>query len=180
MSRFAIRISIIAAIVVGYFAVSCAPDDPSSNSASSPNPALTSSAPKAFTKTDTDSSNPATSPNPEPTLQVNQDGVRPAIQVMATEIPRAYIDNAIAADDRFKGHLLRVTGTIRGITTDVSGVPVIKLEDGLSEHPILCMFGTADINRIGAMHSGRSVSVTGAFERIDQDLYLNGCSLGSD
>lgn len=52
----------------------------------------------------------------------------PAIAVTSLELAAAYEENEIAADQKYKGKRLEVTGTITGIDSDLMDKPVVQLE----------------------------------------------------
>jgi hypothetical protein len=51
----------------------------------------------------------------------------PAMPVTSAELATAYEENEIAADQKYKGKRLEVTGTITGIDSDFSDKPVVRL-----------------------------------------------------
>lgn len=51
----------------------------------------------------------------------------------AQEMARAYEANSIAADQRFKGQRLRVTGQVSSIGTDLFGSPYVTLTGGVNQ-----------------------------------------------
>jgi len=52
------------------------------------------------------------------------------------ELSRSYAANAAAADDYYKGHIFRVTGTVRSTRRDVVGDIVLQLGDESRSRPI--------------------------------------------
>lgn len=61
-------------------------------------------------------------------IQSNLDGT-----TTAGDIARAYEENTVAADQRFKGKRYMVTGTVEGINTDFMGDPYVTLYGGVNQ-----------------------------------------------
>jgi len=69
---------------------------------------------------------------------VGPDGI---LSVGAIRLYRDYQENEVAADTRYKGQRLRVTGTVTAIERDYSGQPVLHLVSG---NPIFQTMATLD------------------------------------
>lgn len=67
--------------------------------------------------TDTAAATPAAEAKPE----------EPPVAVTARDLAKAYEENEIAADQRFKGKPIAVSGTVSGIDSDMMDKPVIRL-----------------------------------------------------
>ena len=69
---------------------------------------------------------------------VNPDG---SVSVGAVQLWREYHENEVAADTRYKGKQLRVTGSLASIERDALGHPVLRLVSG---NPIFLTMATLD------------------------------------
>jgi hypothetical protein len=78
------------------------------------------------------------------TAVVNPDG---SVTVGAVRLWREYHENEVAADSRYKGKSLRVTGTLVNVERDVEGSPVLHLVSG---NPIFLTMATLDRAYISA------------------------------
>lgn len=69
---------------------------------------------------------------------VNPDG---SVTVGAVQLWREYQENEVAADTRYKGKRLRVTGTLVSVERDADGSPVLHL---LSGNPVFRTMATLE------------------------------------
>lgn len=101
--------------------------------------------------------------------------VADAIKVSARDLFRAYEANEIAADSRYKGKPIEVTGTVEGITSDLMDEPVVQLSAG--EFQSVNASGL-DKSVAAALSKGQTVTLncTGAGEVIGSPM-LSNCSL---
>jgi hypothetical protein len=72
------------------------------------------------------------------TAVVNPDG---SVTVGAVRLWREYQENEVAADNRYKGKRVRVTGTVVSVERDADGSPIVHL---LSGNPIFRTMATLD------------------------------------
>lgn len=93
------------------------PSGAQASAASAPSVAEPSSA----SQPDVESSASSSTPSPEPA---------PPIAVTAFELQRAYGANTVAADDKYKGVRLLVSGTVKDINTDIAGAAYLVLASG--------------------------------------------------
>ena len=85
------------------------------------------------------------------------------IVISATELYSAYEANQVAADQQYKGRLLKVTGVITSIGRDILGTPYIGLGSG-SEWEVWgvqVLFSSRYESRIAKLEKGQQVTVTG-------------------
>lgn len=88
--------------------------------------------------------------------EVGPDGL---LSVGAVRLWRDYQENEVAADNRYKGKRLRVTGTVVSIERDADGRPVLHLVSG---NPIFLTMATldrADIPAAAQLKKGDQVVV---------------------
>lgn len=64
---------------------------------------------------------------PSPTQQAIENDVTPPLPVTATELFNAYQDNEAAAQARFGGRRLEVSGIVDGVDLDILNKPIVKL-----------------------------------------------------
>ena len=83
------------------------------------------------------------------------------IDVSASNLATAYERNGVAADARYKGQALRVTGSVTGIATDVFNHAVVSLDGGVNQflqpHAVL---NDSDKPRAGSLNVGQHVTLT--------------------
>lgn len=86
--------------------------------------------------------------------------IEPTIVVTsAGELARAYHDNTVAADQKFKGKTLQISGTIDSIGTSIGGSPYITLRGGVNQfmEPQLS-FERAELDALAKVKVGQKVT----------------------
>ncbi|CAO3299744.1 TPA: hypothetical protein ACGCGJ_001000 [Stenotrophomonas maltophilia] len=79
-------------------------------------------------------------------------------QVTVAELAKAYEENTVAADQKFKGKRYRVSGTVDSINTDLMGDPYVSLRAGLFIEPQFS-FSQAHLEVIGTLKKGQTVNL---------------------
>ena len=97
---------------------------------------------------------------PPPASRQTAPVAEPAIDVSATDLVQAYQDNEVAADQRFKGRTLLVSGTIDSIGRDVLNTPFITFRSS-GFRRVQAMFARPDEGRLAALSKGSHVSIQG-------------------
>ena len=84
------------------------------------------------------------------------------IKVTAKELRDAYEQNEIAAEKKYDGQLVEVTGIVDNIGTDILKDVYITLSTGKVLHSVQCYFeGDAEIDKVATLVSGQEVTVIG-------------------
>ena len=81
------------------------------------------------------------------------------IAISAAELAAAYDKDAIAADLRYKGRLLRVTGRLNGIGFGPAGDPVMQLGGDDPMLGVSALFDKADAEKVAAIPIGATTTV---------------------
>ena len=85
------------------------------------------------------------------------------IEITARELYEAYKNNEIAADQKYKGNFLKVTGVVDSIGRDILGDPYVVLTGG-GEYEVWgvqCIFSNAYESWLATLSVGQSIRVTG-------------------
>ena len=77
----------------------------------------------------------------------------------AVQLWREYNENEVAADIRYKGQRLSVTGTIVSIERDYEGRPVLHLFGGNALFPTTAKLNKADIPAAARLKKGDEITV---------------------
>ena len=85
-----------------------------------------------------------------------------AMEVSAVALHRAYNDNEVAADEQFKGKLLRVTGTVSGIKKDFMDDIYVELDTGEMFGELHASFRDNQKSKIMALRKGQSITFEGS------------------
>jgi hypothetical protein len=81
------------------------------------------------------------------------------LSVGSVRLWRDYEENEVAADTRYKGQRLRVTGTVVSIERDYQGRPVLHLFSGNPIFMTMATLDKADIPAAAQLKKGDQVSV---------------------
>lgn len=102
------------------------------------------------------------------------------IEVTASKLISDYEDNKVAADQKYEGKWLKVTGTISSIDTDIGGDVYICLEDGSdawSFTDVQCYFNDDSIDSVASLKNGNIVTVIGKCTGMSWNVGLSDCEL---
>jgi len=102
-----------------------------------------------------------------------------SIRVTASELYAAYYQgNAIAADAKYKGKTLEVSGTVTAVDKDILGIPYLEL-GVMYIVGVRCNFRSEDESTLAQLHVGQAVTVRGICTGYLVDVTLEDCSLVS-
>ncbi|MEN6316618.1 MAG: hypothetical protein ABFD25_20475 [Clostridiaceae bacterium] len=73
------------------------------------------------------------SPKQKATEKAAKEEASPMETVTAGDIARAYHENTVAADQRFKSKKIKISGKVADINTDIMGNPYITLRGGVNQ-----------------------------------------------
>jgi hypothetical protein len=93
--------------------------------------------------------------------RTSQDANQPAIKVTAIDLFRAYKDNEVAADERYKGKILEVSGAVDNIGKDIMDTPYVTLDTGDVISTVQCMFGDEHKAELASLKKGDRVTIKG-------------------
>ena len=95
-------------------------------------------------------------------------------QMTSVALYQEYDANQVAADQKYKGKVLEVSGPILRIGKDIMDVPYVILNgDGLSG--IQCSF--ANENEVAKLGNNQQITVHGQCDGMIIDVQLEGCTL---
>ncbi|MEK7995079.1 MAG: hypothetical protein AAB403_14835 [Planctomycetota bacterium] len=103
--------------------------------------------------------------------------VAPQVTIGATDLFADYKANEIAADQKYKGRVLQVTGTVDSIAKDITGTMYVTLKGDEFIGSIQCLFDDAHANQLAGLQRGMKVSVKGKCGGKIMNVLLNGCVL---
>jgi hypothetical protein len=92
------------------------------------------------------------------TYKIESDG---SIKVSAVRLYKEYIDNPVAADEKFKGRMLKVDGTVSLITQETDGRISIMLEGDVINGFIFCYFPDSQSDKIAKISKGDYKTIKG-------------------
>ena len=99
-------------------------------------------------------------------------------QVVGKDLIDAYDANPVAANQKYEGRILEITGTIEGFG-NIFGINYLVLSDG-GFKGIQCFFSDRHVNQLAALQKGQTVIVRG---QVDGYYVINvgvsGCTVVS-
>lgn len=104
--------------------------------------------------------------------------VREAIKVTASKLADDYKANEVAADAKYKGNLVEVSGIIGTIGKDITDTPYVTLTIG--QYDILsvqCMFGRNDQTALATLAKGQSITLQGEVSGKLGNVLVRGCKI---
>lgn len=100
----------------------------------------------------------------------NPETLVPSYTLTASQLYAAYDANEVAADNKYKGKVIVVSGTIESIGKDILDEAYIVLEAGGMMSGVQCMFSDEYLLAFNKISKGQNVSILGT---------VSGLSLGS-
>lgn len=115
------------------------------------------------------SSSTVATPEPEPEY----------IEVTAKDLLAAYDENTVAADNTYKGQLLKVTGTVGSIGKDILDSAYVTLTNGepYALVSVQCYFAKDNLDDIATLKEGDTVTITGKCDGSTLNVALKQCDL---
>ena len=114
-----------------------------------------------FDATPTTSTRPSTTTGIRPSPSTGQSAGRAQqTAVSATDLMRAYKENKIAADAKYKGKRFVVQGTIIDFGSINAG-PYVALEAGEMIADVRCIFLSRDTSSLSSLRKGQSIRIEG-------------------
>jgi hypothetical protein len=91
-----------------------------------------------------------------------------AISVTAVDLYSAYENNALRADNTYKGKFVRVTGRVSSIDQDIlSNQPYVKL-NSVADNPyinyVYVYFKGTELSKVADLESGQTITIVGMCE----------------
>lgn len=97
--------------------------------------------------------------------------VEEAIKVSAVSLSQQYDDNKVAADAKYEGKLVEVSGVIDNIGKDITDTPYVSLKGRTNSlFGVQCMFPRADETQLADLSKGKSITLQG---RVSGELIGN-------
>lgn len=96
-----------------------------------------------------------------------------AIQVSPSQLVQAYDGNEIAADQSYKGKMLRVTGTVESIRKDLMDNIFVTLESGHVMRKVQVFFDDSYAGKIAQLSKGTRITVRGECGGLMMNVLIN-------
>lgn len=118
------------------------------------------------------------STSPPPTAKAAAVRAEPPIETTVSEISRAYTANPIAADARFRGKTIVITGRIYDIDREIMGHPYVIL----GNHDVQCVFRKSSESEVTTLAKGRDVTILGTVKGtgLMKTVLIDDCQLDDE
>ena len=97
----------------------------------------------------------------------------PSITISASKLYREYNENEIAADEKYKGKIIEVTGVIRDIGNDIMDNAYITLVGNEYFGDIQCYFNEKSV--VAKLSKGKRITVIGSCSGLMINVQINNC-----
>ena len=106
--------------------------------------------------------------NPKVTSDSN-----PSVTISASKLYKEYNENEIAADEKYKGKIIEVTGVIRDIGNDIMDNAYITLVGDEYFGDIQCYFNEKSV--VAKLSKGKRITVIGSCSGLMMNVQINNC-----
>jgi len=102
-----------------------------------------------------------------------------AVTVSASTIVDDYKNNEVAADEKYKGKVVEVSGTIESIAKDVMDTMYVTLAGGgeFEMRSVQCYFADSEKDKLASLSKGSRLTVKGRCEGLMMNVQLKGCTI---
>ena len=113
--------------------------------------------------------------------QVEQDisGISPEITISAQQLVSAYEANEIAADEKYNGKVIQVSGVVEEIGKDIMDSIYVTLTSGDDSvwSSVHCSFADSHKSAAAGLSKGQSVTIKGKCDGLMMNVLIIGSSL---
>jgi len=99
----------------------------------------------------------------------------PAITVSARQLHADYEANGVAADGKYKGKVLQVTGVVNTIDRDIMDKIYVTLKGDQYFGDIQCFFAESHVGAASQLSKGQTITVKGKCDGKFMNVMLKGC-----
>ena len=97
----------------------------------------------------------------------------PSVTISASKLYKEYNENEIAADEKYKGKIIEVTGVIRDIGNDIMDNAYITLVGNEYFGDIQCYFNEKSV--VAKLSKGERITVIGSCSGLMINVQINNC-----
>ena len=108
--------------------------------------------------------------NPKVTSDSN-----PSVTISASKLYKEYNENEIAADEKYKGKIIEVTGVIRDIGNDIMDNAYITLVGNEYFGDIQCYFKEKSV--VAKLSKGKRITIIGSCSGLLMNVQMDNCIL---
>jgi hypothetical protein len=101
----------------------------------------------------------------------------PAVTVSASQLYADYEANGVAADGKYKGKVLLVTGKVNTIDRDIMDKIYITLKGDEYFGDIQCFFAESQVGTASQLSKGQTITLIGKCDGKVMNVMLKGCAI---
>lgn len=101
----------------------------------------------------------------------------PALDVSASQLYADYEANGVAADQQYKGKILKVTGTVNNIDKDIMDQIYVTLKGDNVIGDVQCFFSDNYVNEAAQLQKGQKITIIGKCDGKLINVMIKGCSI---
>ena len=105
--------------------------------------------------------------------------VKPEYTVSAQELYKAYEDNGVAADEKYKDKVILVNGIVETIDKDITDAIYVTLKTSMYLASVQCLFADSHTKEAAGLKKGMKVSIKGKVDGKLGNVILRGCTIES-
>jgi hypothetical protein len=98
-----------------------------------------------------------------------------AIQISAKQLYADYDSNEVAADEKYKGKILEVSGTVNDIAKDITDTIYVTLKGAEYFGDVQCFFSNEFTKEAAKLSKGQQLTVKGECDGKMMNVLLKGC-----
>ena len=98
---------------------------------------------------------------------------KPNLIVSAKKLYKDYNANEIAADEKYKGKIIEVTGVIRDIGNDIMDNAYVTLVGDQYFGDIQCYFSEKSV--VASLSKGKRITIIGSCSGLMMNVHINNC-----
>lgn len=95
-----------------------------------------------------------------------------AIKISAPDLCAAYIENEVAADEKYKGKYLEITGAIDDIKKDITDTPYVALTTDDVIRRVQCMFSKNESSVLAELKKGQQITIIGKCDGLMMNVII--------
>ena len=110
--------------------------------------------------------------------QSKKESLKPVerIDIMANDLYEIYRSNELAGDNKFKGKIVTVKGTITAIGKDIIDQPYVSLQgDSIGMFGVQCFIKSSEVNRAMNLEKGQYMFLKGKVKGLMGSVILEDC-----
>lgn len=113
----------------------------------------------------------------EKSFESGVSSAQPDMEVKAAVLYNDYERNEVAGDEKYKGKILRVSGSVDDISKDITDTMYITLDAGQAFGSVQCFFADDHTEELSGISKGQYVTIQGRCDGKLGNIFLRGCSI---